>query len=243
MKKLFALGALSAALSISGIAYASDAEPASKAPAAPDMNQVSYVIGYEVGTNFQKQGIEANASQFEQGFEDGLHNKDSAISKADAQKIMMNFQEYMSNKMEQAQKQLAAQNQQASDAFLTKIAAEPGVQKIEDGLYYKVITAGTGDKPKATDTVVVDYEGSLPNGKVFDSSYQRHQPLTIELNQVIPGWTHALTQMPVGSTWVIYIAPKLAYGSFAPPVIGPNQALVFKVNLLSIKSAKAAMSS
>jgi FKBP-type peptidyl-prolyl cis-trans isomerase len=109
------------------------------------------------------------------------------------------------------------------------------VKTTASGLQYKVITEGKGDKPKASDTVVVNYKGTLVDGTEFDSSYKRGEPATFPVNQVIPGWTEALQMMPVGSKWELAIPPALAYGENAPPEIGPNQALVFEVELMSIK--------
>lgn len=111
------------------------------------------------------------------------------------------------------------------------------VVTLPDGLKYKIIKAGTGQKPTLNSTVVVNYEGTLVDGTKFDSSYDRNEPATFQVNQVIPGWIEALQLMPVGSTWQIYIPAALAYGEAGvPPVIGPNQALIFKVELLSIKN-------
>ena len=136
--------------------------------------------------------------------------------------------------MQAKQDQVAANNLTASTTFMTNIAKQKGVMKIADGLYYKVLTPGKGAIPTANDSVEVNYEGTLINGTVFDSSFQRGKPVTFGVTQVIPGWTQALEKMPVGSTWMVYIAPNLAYGKFAPPSIGPNQALVFKIQLIKI---------
>jgi FKBP-type peptidyl-prolyl cis-trans isomerase FklB len=121
------------------------------------------------------------------------------------------------------------------DAFLTANKNKPGVVTLPDGLQYKIITEGNGPKPSATDSVTVHYAGTLINGTEFDSSYKRGEPATFPLNAVIPGWTEALQLMKVGSTWELYIPAKLAYGEQgAPPSIGPNETLIFKVNLISI---------
>ncbi|MDF2940892.1 MAG: mip [Gammaproteobacteria bacterium] len=206
------------------------------------MDKVSYSIGYDVGNNFKTQNIDINASAFEAGFEAGLGGKQPAISQADMQSSMQSFQQQMMQQMMQKQAQAAQQNLAASQAYMQKIASQPGVKELEDGLYYQVITAGKGKTPTATDVVTVNYEGTLPDGTVFDSSYQRNQPLTFPLNQVIPGWQKALVKMPIGSTWMVYIAPQLAYGQSAPPSIGPNQALTFKIELISAAPAKKSSS-
>lgn len=129
----------------------------------------------------------------------------------------------------------AMKNKTDGTTFLEANKNKPGVVTLPDGLQYKIITQGTGSKPKETDTVTVHYVGTLINGTEFDSSYKHGQPITFSLKNVIPGWTEALQLMPAGSTWEIYIPSELAYGEQgAPPVIGPNQTLIFKVNLISI---------
>jgi FKBP-type peptidyl-prolyl cis-trans isomerase FklB len=111
------------------------------------------------------------------------------------------------------------------------------VVTLPDGLKYKIIKAGQGPKPTLNSTVVVNYEGTLTNGSKFDSSYDRGEPATFQVGQVIPGWVEVLQLMPVGSTWQVYIPANLAYGEAgAPPVIGPNEPLIFKVELLDIKN-------
>ena len=121
------------------------------------------------------------------------------------------------------------------EAFLAANKTKPGVVTLSDGLQYKVIVAGKGPKPKDNDTVTVHYQGKLIDGSEFDSSYKRGEPATFPVLGVIPGWTEALKLMPVGSTWELYIPSSLAYGEQgAPPVIGPNQTLIFTVQLLKI---------
>jgi FKBP-type peptidyl-prolyl cis-trans isomerase len=121
-------------------------------------------------------------------------------------------------------------------AFLAANGKKPGVVTLPDGLQYQILTEGKGPKPTATQTVTVNYEGSLIDGTVFDSSYKRGQPIQFGVNQVIPGWTEALQLMPVGSTWMLYIPANLAYGAAGAPGggIGPNETLIFKVDLISV---------
>lgn len=126
----------------------------------------------------------------------------------------------------------------AGKAFLEQNKKKPGVVTLPDGLQYKVIEEGTGPKPTLNDTVTVDYAGTLINGKEFDSSYKRGQPATFPVGGVIPGWVEALQLMKTGATWELYIPANLAYGDRgAPPVIGPNETLIFKVNLISINKS------
>lgn len=124
----------------------------------------------------------------------------------------------------------------SGSAFLEANKAKPGVVTLPDGLQYKIIKEGKGPKPALESTVVVNYEGTLTNGQKFDSSYDRNEPAVFKVSQVIHGWVEALQLMPVGSTWELFIPADLAYGEEgAPPVIGPNETLIFKVELLSIK--------
>lgn len=203
-----------------------------------EIDKVSYAIGFEIGNGFKNQNLNIESDQFTAGFNDGLKGKTPAMTPADMQSTLTTYQQKIMQESLLKQKEASMTNQTASDAYLKKIAAEPGVQQIEPGLYYKVIVAGKGKMPGPKEIVTVNYEGSLSNGTVFDSSYKRGQPVSFALNQVIPGWTKALQKMPQGSTWMVYIAPNLAYGQAAPPQIGPNQALTFKVELLSIGSPK-----
>lgn len=132
----------------------------------------------------------------------------------------------------------AMTNKSEGEAFLLANKNKPGVVTLPDGLQYKVITEGTGPIPTDTDMVTVHYEGKLIDGSEFDSSYKRGQPATFPVNGVIKGWVEALKLMKSGSTWELYIPASLAYGDHGvPPVIGPNQVLVFKVNLISVNKA------
>lgn len=208
------------------------------------MDKVSYIIGYDMGEGFKAHNIEINSALVEQGIKDAVAGKKAALSQEEMQNIMNTFQKEMIEKAQARQKEQAEANATAGIAYLDNISKDPGVIKIETGLYYKVIKAGDGAIPKADDTVTVNYTGTLTDGKEFDSSYTRGKPATFKLNQVIPGWTKALSEMPVGSTWEVYIAPELAYGKSAPPSIGPNSTLIFKIDLISIgdEAAKAAVS-
>ena len=142
---------------------------------------------------------------------------------------------------EQAAKAHAAgsANRKEGDAFLSANKAKEGVTTLPDGLQYKVLKEGSGAKPTPSDTVTVNYRGTLVNGKEFDSSYKRGQPATFPVGGVIKGWTEALQLMPVGSKWELYIPPDLAYGDNPPdPSIGPGDTLIFEVELLSIGQKK-----
>lgn len=130
---------------------------------------------------------------------------------------------------------LDVKNKNEGIVFLEANKKKPGIITLPSGLQYKILVQGNGKKPKDTDTVTVHYQGTLINGTEFDSSYKRGKPISFPLKNVIRGWTEALQLMPVGSTWEVYIPSELAYGEQgAPPVIGPNEVLIFKINLIDI---------
>lgn len=131
---------------------------------------------------------------------------------------------------------MAQSAKEKGEQFLAENAKKEGVHALPDGLQYKVITEGTGKTPKATDTVKVHYEGTLINGTVFDSSYKRGEPIEFPLNRVIKGWTEGLQHMKEGSTYMLYIPSQLAYGSRgAGGDIGPDETLIFKVELIKVR--------
>ena len=201
-----------------------------------DKDNLSYAMGYRTGQALKAQSIDINTKQFSQGLTAGVTGAKPAVSDADMQQSLMNMQKKMGEKMQQQYAAEAGQNEKAGAEFLAKNAKEAGVVTTASGLQYKIINAGSGESPAATDTVTVNYEGKLINGTVFDSSYKRGQPATFKVNQVIKGWQEALQLMKPGATWMLYIPSNLAYGKMgAPGAIGPNETLVFKVDLISVK--------
>lgn len=151
--------------------------------------------------------------------------------------VLLNYV-YADNIPSQAATQLipSVDNKKAGEMFLMTNKFKPDVITLADGLEYKVIVGGNGAKPKDNDVVIVDYEGRLVDGTVFDSSYKRGEPVSFPVNGVIPGWREALKLMRIGATWELYIPSGLAYGETgASPVIGPNETLIFKVHLIGIK--------
>lgn len=134
------------------------------------------------------------------------------------------------------QQSVETKNKMTGDAFLAANRNKPGVITLADGLQYKILEEGHGPKPTINDVVTVHYAGHLVDGTEFDSSYKRGEPISFPVSGVIDGWTEALQLMPTGSTWELYIPANLAYGERgAPPAIGPNETLIFKVNLIDVK--------
>jgi FKBP-type peptidyl-prolyl cis-trans isomerase FklB len=169
------------------------------------------------------------------GLKAGISGKAGRLSNQKIGQVLMAYQTQLQTKMRAGMKKASASNAQAGKVFLANNKSKAGVHTLKNGLQYKIIKAGTGPRPKASDTVTVDYEGTLITGKVFDSSYKRGTPATFPLKGVIPGWTQALQLMRVGGTWMLYLPANLAYGPSNVPGIGPDQTLIFKVHLISIK--------
>ena len=172
-----------------------------------------------------------NKPLFVQGFQDGITASNMTISMDSVQSVVRKQMEYY-HKVKMEKKYGA--NRIAGEEFLKKNAKADSIQTTASGLQYKIITKGTGEIPQATDKVKVNYEGHLIDGTEFDSSYKRNQPATFAANQVIKGWTEALTMMPVGSKWMLYIPQQLAYGDREQGKIPPFSTLIFTVELLEI---------
>ena len=227
------------AVSLAAAVYAADA-PAKEASAAnaqfgTTKDKVSYIIGFMNGSGMQKEGVEINPDVFFKGMQDGLAGKESSIPEADMRETMSAFQKEMMAKMQEKRAKAGEQGAKDGAAFLAANKKKDGVKTTKSGLQYKVITAGKGPIPKATDTVVTHYRGTFINGKEFDSSYKRGEPATFPVTGVIKGWTEALQLMPIGSKWQLYVPAELGYGERgAGSDIPPNSALIFDIELLGI---------
>ncbi len=203
------------------------------------MDKVSYAIGVNIGQNFKNQGLQINSNAISQGIKDGLQGNTPLMSQQEMQTTLMDFQKQLIAQRQQNLQALSTKNKQEGDAFLATNKTKPGVVTLPDGLQYKIITEGSGTPPSDQDTVTVNYEGTFINGKIFDSSYTRGKPVTFPVSEIIPGWTEALKLMKPGSTWYLFIPPNLAYGERGIGPIGPNQTLLFKVNLISVTKGTA----
>ncbi len=188
----------------------------------------SYGIGYDFGMNISSNGLLASdvkQADLVAGIMDALAGKDPSVKA-----------EVVEAAMQALGKKIVERRKEAATKFLEENKKKEGVQSTASGLQYQVLKAGSGAVPTAQSTVSVHYEGKLINGQIFDSSIQRGQPASFGVGQVIPGWTEALMRMKVGDKWKLFIPPDLAYGERgSPPVIGPNEALIFEVELLEVK--------
>ena len=210
--------------------------PAQKAPAV-DKKDYSYAIGVNIGRSMKADGIDVDIDELVQGVTAGLTAGKLRLTDEQLKTAMMGLQRELQGKAMEAQAAATAKNKTEGEAFLAANKKKEGVVALESGLQYKVLKAGTGATPKATDTVKTHYHGTLLNGEVFDSRVERGEPVSFPVNRVIPGWTEALQKMKVGDKWQLVIPSDLAYGERGTPdgSIGPNSVLVFEVELLDIE--------
>ncbi len=188
----------------------------------------SFYIGYMYGTGLKNMGIkDPNINAIVAGINSALHVKDSTKN---PQEMEMYLNQYM-NKLAMLK---AEENIKKGAAFMKENAKKAGIDSLEGGIQYKIEKEGNGEKPLETDVVKVHYKGTLLDGTEFDSSYKRGEPAEFPLNRVIPGWTKTLQHMPVGSKWTVYIPADMAYGPRGGGPIGPNETLIFEIELLEI---------
>lgn len=222
---------------------AQPAQPSASQAGKPEsvQDRASYVIGFNLGRTLKQNDVQANSDLIVKGLRDGLAGANGMLTDAEMQSTMQEFQKQVQTQQEAKQKMVGEKNKTEGEAFLAKNKTKAGVKTTASGLQYEVEKEGTGPTPKATDTVTVNYKGTLMDGTTFDSSYDRGQPATFVLNQVIPGWTEGVQLMKVGSKYKFYIPAALGYGDHgAGNTIGPNAPLVFEVELLSIGEPKPA---
>lgn len=226
------------ALTVAGaLAGCSSAQDATANPDIETTDQkVSYGVGLIMGERMVDDVPDLQMEQFLQGFRHGHagDEEQKRMSREEVQQVMMAYQARMQEQAGAQQQELAQKNQEAGQKFLAENAEREGVQTTESGLQYEIVEEGDGDTPTAQDRVRVHYTGELISGEVFDSSRERGEPVTFGLNQVIPGWTEGLQLMPEGSRAKLYIPAELAYGPGGNQRIGPNETLVFDVELLKI---------
>ncbi len=232
--RILAIAAL-ALCTLSLNCFAQEVVPLNTPGAKKITDAASYGIGFDIGSNIASQGLTSDLltqADFLAGFVDALAGKDPSVDSKEIQAAM----QALGQKIEAKVAEAAKSNLAKSNKFLEDNKKREGVQATASGLQYEVIKTGTGAVPTAKNTVTVHYEGKLISGKVFDSSLKRNEPATFGVTQVIPGWTEALQRMKVGDKWRLFIPPNLGYGERgAGGDIGPNEALIFEVELLEVK--------
>jgi len=194
------------------------------------MDKISYALGLSMGQNLMGSGVEKlNYQDFAKGIEDVLTHQQPQITYQEAQQVLNTF-------FQELEQKIAGAAKADGEKFLAENAKREGVKTTASGLQYEILEPSLGQKPKATDTVRVHYEGTLIDGTVFDSSYKRGESITFPLNGVIKGWTEGLQLMSIGSKYKFFIPYQLAYGERgAGQTIPPYAALIFTVELLGIE--------
>ena len=217
------------------------------ANAGDDKKKAAYYAGIQIGQQISNQMIKGINSEvygqdstksislknFMAGFVAGTTGKTDKVKMTVEQAQQIAQTKMMAIKAKNMEQQYGP-NKAAGEKWLAANKKKEGVKTLTTGVQYKVIKVGTGAMPKDTSTVVVNYEGKTIDGKVFDSSYKRGEPITLKANQVIKGWTDALVHMPVGSVWEVYIPQELAYGDREQGQIKPFSALIFKIELVKL---------
>jgi FKBP-type peptidyl-prolyl cis-trans isomerase FklB len=225
---------LSGVLALALIAGCESTPEVNEVQPSTSIDSASYAIGMQLGGQFKQQLLEINPEALAAGVRDAMADK-GLFADTVLQRVMMSLQEKAMKKMQDEMTKKADSAKTAGTAWLEKNKQKPGVKVTSSGLQYYVIKEGTGPKPQPSDKVKVHYTGTLIDGKVFDSSVQRGEPVEFPLANVIPGWQEALLLMPVGSKYSIAIPSNLAYGDQgAGERIPPGSTLLFEVELLDI---------
>ena len=201
-----------------------------------EQDKLSYALGMGQAGLLQQYGVKVDPEVYSQGLEDVLSGNPTRLSEEEARALRLSLRNDLKGRQAELRKEaLAAKNRVAGEAFLAANQGKDGVVTLDNGLQYRVLQAGDGKRPTLDDTVVVNYRGTLVDGKEFANSYKRRKPKTLALAKAIPGWQAALPLMPVGSKWEIAVPPDLAYGDRQlGRWVGPGSTLVFELELVSI---------
>lgn len=223
MKPVLYLAALAGLLATSAVAAEQPALNAEK-------SQTSYSVGYQVGSDFKRQGMEIDPESMVKGVQDALSGAEPAIAEEQMRKILVELKNKIVAAQAAKQKAAAETNLAKGKAFLAENAKRKEVKTTPSGLQYEILAAGKGESPKASDTLTLHYRGTLVDGTEFDSSYRRGKPMTIALDRVIKGWTEGVQLMKPGAKYKLFIPAELGYGERgAGDSIPPNSTLIFEV--------------
>ena len=229
MKAWMGRGLLVACAAMTATAFAVELET--------EEQKLGYIIGSDVGASLRQQGTEVDLEALFEALRNAYEGGASAMTTEEIQRVR---EAYLTKRQAAAaadQQTQAGENRLEGEQFLASNSQAEGVVLTDSGLQYKVLEMGDGPMPTATDTVRVHYRGTLLNGTEFDSSYARNEPISFALNRVIAGWTEGVQLMPIGSKFMFYIKPELAYGEGGGGPIPPNATLIFEVELLGIENA------
>ena len=199
-----------------------------------EKGKLSYAIGYQIGKVFSDRKMDVDVNTVIRALQDAYGKRTPAISEEKMREILTAFQSKMMTEAKAEYDKVAATNKASATRFMSENKTKKGIVVLPSGLQYRVIEEGTGKQVAPTAEVTVHYRGSLSDGLEFDSSFARGEPVKFKVNEVIKGWQEALSRMKVGDHWQIFLPPDLAYGDRGqPPRIGPNQALVFDIKVIS----------
>jgi FKBP-type peptidyl-prolyl cis-trans isomerase FklB len=212
------------------------------APLTTQKQKASYSVGANIGRGLRRDGVDVDPAILARGIRDALAGGKLQLTDEEMKTALTTLTADLKKKQDAEAAAVGEANKKEGETFLAANKSKDGVVALPDGLQYKILAPGNGPKPTATDTVVANYKGTLINGTEFDSSYKRGQPVTFPVGQVIKGWTEVLQLMPVGSKFEVYIPADLAYGPQGPGrgPIGPNETLIFEIELVSIQPKGAA---
>lgn len=233
MKRTLIAAALLASLPALGLA--ADKKAATAPAFASEDAKAAYSIGFLGGKSHAQHLDTLDVDAYVAGFRDAFAKKTPRLTEEEMKTTLEAFRNRLQMAATEKANRVAAENKTKSEAYLAANAKKPGVKTTASGLQYEVLAEGTGASPKSSDMVKVHYHGTLIDGSVFDSSVQRGEPATFQLDQVIPGWTEALQLMKVGSKFRLTLPPALAYGDQGAGPISPNSVLIFEVELLGIE--------
>lgn len=225
---------LAGAAIVSLAACQQQAEPGANASLETADQKASYGIGRNIGQGLVPMAERVDVDAFARGLRDALNEREPAVSQAVLDSTLQTFQMALQEAQQQKMTEEAEANQAAADSFMATNAEREGVQTTDSGLQYEVVEEGDGPRPAPDDQVTIDYRGTLPDGTQFDSSYDRGEPATFNLQGVIAGFAEGLQLMSVGSKYKLYIPPDLGYGSRGQGPIPPNSMLIFEIEMLAI---------
>lgn len=224
-------------LLLGGVALAQDRSAASTTPVKLDRHKLSYAIGYQIGSQFAGGDPDVDLATVQKAIQDAYAKRHPAVSMQDMHAQLQRLEQQMHANAVAEFKRIAAANARKSADYMTRNRKRAGVVQLPSGIQYAVIEKGKGrQSPAVTSTVTVNYRGMLVDGTEFDSSWAHGAPVTFRVDKVIPGWQDVIPRMHVGDRWKVVIPSQLAYGERGQlPRIGPNEALVFEIELLDIK--------
>lgn len=197
-----------------------------------EMDKINYSVGYQIGGDFKKQGVELAPDQLVRGIKAALEETQPALPPEEMRTALMALKKKITAEQENEKKKAVENYMAEGETFLAKNANVEGVVTLASGLQYKILKDGTGKKPTLNDTVTVNYRATLIDGTEFDSSYRDDKPATIPLSNVIPGWKEALPLMKEGAKWLIFIPHRLAFGEKGPLA---DRTVIYEIELISVK--------